>query len=997
MQHLTFHPRLILRTPRETFTAEIDEAAIRSYVQNGVAFREALYLASPRLLGAIEAAPDLPGKLLFPLVRYLVRSRYRATPFGLFAGVGTVRWDTHTRLALKAEYRRQTRLDMDYLCTLAAELERDPLLQEHLVYYPNSSLYFLGDHIRYIERNGAPVLSSVKRDPYVTAVLKKAGAGADFSALVTVLEEQGVPREEAGTFLRDMADNQLIVSELEPTVTGTDFLDRLLCVLNRAGHPAAGSLGEIQKKLRQLDEQTANDPALYSAITDRVRQLGIMPDESKLFHTVRVNVARESAGTLSCEYQEEILRVIQKMGAFPADGTSPAMYDFISRFQERYEDEEVPLLTALDTESGIGYRGHMSEDFTPLTEGITLPAREKYPSDLKWKQLQQALFRSLQKAQQDGAYEIPLPDLEPPPEMPDLAPTFAVMFRLVDQQRLFIESIGGSSATHLAGRFGHASEEIGEILHDMNAAENEHNPGVIFAEVVHLPESRTGNILARPAFRSYEIPYLAQSGLPPENRIGLRDLYVSVRNGRVVLRYGNRRVIPRLGCAHNFRNHSLPAYQFLCDLQTQGLHSCLEFSWGDIAREFIFLPRVADGRVIISPAMWQLSAPHLEAVQQPGLSQEDFECWRNRHALPRCFVLAEGDNELFVDTSHPLLLRVFLDSLQGKSRVLLKEFLGADTIPVRNAAGQPLVNQLIAFLVRNETVYDPGIKNHPESTVQRTFSLGSEWVYLKLYCGAKSADLVLENGIAPVVHVAEMNGWTNQWFFVRYHDPDNHLRVRFHLTDTGFLPDLLRLMEYHIQPFQRSGVVWKVQADTYRRELERYGYETIQAVECVFYKDSRMYLDFLRQTEGDEREELKWLWGLRNIDGLLQAAGLDFPGKKALIEDIRNRFAEEFKMDRSLKSQIDRRYRAHRSRMEEFLSEGGVLQDISLAYEPEIRNLWQGIRDTVPEKAAFEQILTSCIHMTINRLISSGQRLHELLMYDFLGRHYTTLVARANT
>ena len=993
MQHFTFHPRLILRTPRETFIAETGEAAVRSYVQNEAAFREALYLASPRLFSAVSSASDLPEKLLLPLARYVVRNRYRATPFGLFSGVGTVQWGSHTRLSLKAEFCRHTRLDMDYLCALAADLERDPRLQEQLVYYPNSSLYFLGQHLRYVERNGAPVLSSVKSDPYVRAVLEKAVGGVHFFALITALEERGISREEAGDFLRDMADNQLIVSELEPTVTGSDFLDLLIGVLNRTGHPAAVSLGEIRVMLRQLDDQATNDPAAYAGVINRVRQLGTEPDESRLFHTVRVNATSEAGSTLSCEYQEEIRRAIQKLGAFAVDGTSAAMHDFISRFQERYEDEEVPLLTALDTESGIGYRSHVSEDFTPLTEGISLPLKEKNSSDLKWKQLQKALFRSLLKAREEGAFEIPLPDLLPA-ELPVLAPSFSVMFRLVDQHRLFIESIGGSSATQLAGRFGHASEEIGEILSDIHAAENEHNPGVIFAEIAHLPESRTGNILNRLAFRSHEIPYLAQAGVPSGNRISLRDLYVSVRNGQVVLRHENQRVIPRLGCAHNFRSHSLPVYHFLCDLQTQGFQNSLEFSWGDIAREFVFLPRVADGRVIISPAMWQLSSVQLEAVQQPALTPEDFEHWQARHAIPRCFVLAEGDNELFIDTSQPLLRRVFLDSLQGKSHVLLKEFLGHESIPVRDAAGQPLVNQFIAFLIRHETVYKPLVAKHPEHlTAQRTFSLGSEWLYLKLYCGAKSADLILENGIAPIVRVAEMNGWTDQWFFIRYHDPDNHLRVRLHLTDTGFLPDLLRLMEYHIQPFQKSGGIWKIQADTYRRELERYGHEAITAVERLFSIDSRMYLDFLCQTEGDDREELKWLWGLRNIEGLLQAAGLDLPARKALMEDIRRRFADEFGMERNLKSQIDRRYRAHRSRIDEFMKESGVLQEISLAYEPEIRDLWNGILEATPEKAAFEQIITSCIHMTVNRLISSGQRLHELIMYDFLGRYYTTLAA----
>lgn len=993
MQNISFHPRLILRTPHEAFSPEINETVIREYIQNDPVFREALYLASPCLFAAFKS--DLPEKLLFPLTRYIIRNRYRATPFGLFSGVSTVQWGRDTRLSLQGEWDRYTRFDMDYLCTFARKLERDPLIREHLIYYPNSSLYLLGEEIRYVERAGTPVLNSVKNNPYVAVLLEKAASGADFSSLLETLRVQGASREEARAFLHELAEMQLIVSELEPRVTGDDFSRCISRVLDRVNHPSARAFREIRQKLTQLDRQTGNDPALYAEITELIRSTGVAADENKLFNAVRVNFCKESAGTIDREYQEEILRVIRKLHHFASGGTSAGMKDFISRFHERYEGEEIPLLTALDTESGIGYPAHTSGDYTPLTEGITLPPGDKASSRLKWKELQQVLFRSLQKAQQEGAYEIPLPFLQEDSGMPDLGPTFAVMFRLVDDHRMFIESIGGSSGTQLAGRFGHASGDIAQILQEITREENKYNPGIIFAEIVHLPESRTGNILSRPTFRDYEIPYLAQSCLPTDKRILLQDLYVSVRDNRVILRHRklNKIVIPRLGCAHNFRNHSLPVYRFLCDLQTQDFHASADFSWGEIAREFVFLPRVSEGRVIISPAMWQFSSGHLEPVQQPGLSVKDFERWRKQYRLPLCFILAEGDNELFINSSNSLLRRVFLDSIREKSNILIKEFLGDDTIPVRNAAGRAMVNQFITFLIRNEAVYDYHVETRPECTVQRAFSLGSEWVYLKFYCGAKSADLLLQHGIHPIVREAEANGWIDQWFFIRYHDPENHLRVRFHLTDTGFLQNLLRIMDHYIQPFEQNGLVWKIKSDTYRRELERYGYGAIEPIERLFNIDSRMFLDFLGQTEGDQREDLKWLWGLGNIDLFLHTAGLNTRGKKALIEKVRNQFAQEFRMDRNLKSQIDRRYRTCRKKMEEFLKNDDSLRGIPALYEKQLRNLWEEVHTIVKGQAAFERILISCIHMTVNRLISSGQRLHELVMYDFLCRHYTSQVA----
>jgi hypothetical protein len=41
-----------------------------------------------------------------------------------------------------------------------------------------------------------------------------------------------------------------------------------------------------------------------------------------------------------------------------------------------------------------------------------------------------------------------------------------------------------------------------------------------------------------------------------------------------------------------------------------------------------------------------------------------------------------------------------------------------------------------------------------------------------------------------------------------------------------------------------------------------------------------------------------------------------------------------------------------------------------------------------------DQLVGSYVHMHINRLMPTNQRLHELLIYDFLARHYQSAVAR---
>ena len=49
--------------------------------------------------------------------------------------------------------------------------------------------------------------------------------------------------------------------------------------------------------------------------------------------------------------------------------------------------------------------------------------------------------------------------------------------------------------------------------------EEAHKPDVAFAEIVHLPEGRLGNVILRPVLRGHEIPFLGRSGAPPESQL----------------------------------------------------------------------------------------------------------------------------------------------------------------------------------------------------------------------------------------------------------------------------------------------------------------------------------------------------------------------------------------------------------------------------------------------------------------------------------------------
>ena len=76
-----------------------------------------------------------------------------------------------------------------------------------------------------------------------------------------------------------------------------------------------------------------------------------------------------------------------------------------------------------------------------------------------------------------------------------------------------IESSDNVSAAKLLGRFCNGNADIHNLTKEIVEKEKKCYPDKILAEIVHIPESRTGNILRRPVLRDYEIAYLSNSGV----------------------------------------------------------------------------------------------------------------------------------------------------------------------------------------------------------------------------------------------------------------------------------------------------------------------------------------------------------------------------------------------------------------------------------------------------------------------------------------------------
>lgn len=984
---------------------------------------EAIYIASPELSNELRKwQQDLLTdekaihKLTLSLLRYILRMSTRCTPYGLFAGCATGTFSERTAVHINSidQHRRSCRLDMNYVAELADTITHIPAIREQLLFYPNNSLYRTGDSYRYAaftvkNKFRQYDLTAVRYSGYLERLLNKAANGATICTLCEHITDADISVEEAREFILEIIDSQLLVSELEPTITGEEFFSLLINRLQQLEDTT--TLHQTLVSIQELLDTTTPGIEKYLQTHRLVRELLPATNNKDLVQTDLFLSAMSN--TISEHIIQEIQDQMHSLWKLSATSKHPDLLQFCKAFSERYEEQSVPLSIALDTETGIGYGVYNSHfaAHAPLLDDIVIN-NAKAPDNITWNKMKNFRLNRYISCIQKQETEIELTD----EDINDLATgdttpipaSFYMMGSIVSESASAIDngnylfdfaSCGGPSAANLLARFCHGDTILKDKIKACLDEEAAGNPDVIFAEIIHLPEARTGNILMRPQLRDYEIVYLGNGSVPADQQLPITDLLVSVEQNNIILRSHklNKRVIPRLSTAHNFSSGSLPVYKFLCDLQFQQLRYATGWQW-DLPIETSFLPRVRYKKFILQKCSWTI-----RSKEHPSLSKSDgirahmdiFKAIRDKLRLPRYVAITERDNELFIDLDNALCVHLLVDTLLKKEQITLQEVLQTpDKCWLTGQDGRFTNEVIIPFKSTPQTLTTGA---HTQMQLpQRHFQPGSEWLYVKIYAGINTSEKILTTVIGPLIESLQERALIDKWFFIRYTDPEDHIRIRFHhTTNKAFWKTVLEELHERINREMDTTLIRKIQTDTYIREIERYGVGTMELSENIFYYDSEAVLGIINLLEGEAGEQYRWLLAIRGVDMLLEDLCYSLRAKTAFLKRLQVHFFREFGSSPALQTQLNNSYRNHMRDIASFLDQqqdavNGIEEAIALL---EIRSsrIKQQVQNIPVDKR--DDLTSSYIHMFLNRMLSSNQRKHELVIYHFLSKYYDSKLA----
>lgn len=906
-----------------------------------------------------------------------------------------------------------------------------------------------------------------------------------------------IAADDAALFVSDLIDSQLVVTGIALQVTGDEPLDGLIDDLEQcvrrgretAGDAASrrepgptaesivGALRGLRPALDALDRSGLAAPeASCRAIDEILAELPVPVESDRRFQVELIKPAAssldgvdgetggapaagpgESGITVHRRVIDDIARGVELLARLSDARPSPALARFREALIARHGDRRVPLGEALDEDLGVGFdtRDGPGAAVSPLLEGLPFVAGGSAgdpAAGVRFTPRHAYLLRRLQALDRDCELVLDDRDLaaltpEKPAILPDALSTLATVAARSSQAidageyRVRVDHAAGPSGARLLGRFCHGSRELVAAVRDHLRAEEALRPDRVFAEVVHLPAGRVGNVLCRPALREYEIAYLGRSGLEPEKRLEIRDLEVSVVGDRVVLwsRRLGREVVPRSTTAHAYERG--PAvYRFLCALAEQDGDS-VAWSWGPLAASR-FLPRVRHGRVVLSRARWLLDnhdlaplaataavgrrGPRSDAPPDVRPIDRDAATFQRREGavaglraargLPRHVLLAEADRELWLDLDEPFgadaLVQAGIDAIRSRRNIVLIEpAFGLDELCVTGPEGRFSHELHVSFIRARQPSASKSESASASGSAsgQRRFAPGSEWLDARIYCGPSAIDRVLLGAIVPLMHeLVGPDTGIDRWFFVRFDQPDWHLRVRVHgdpdLLHRQVLPALHRALAPLGDPGPDAGtargVIWRIQLDTYEREVTRYGGPfAIETCERIFCADSDAVGQILALCQG--HDDARWRLALAGVDGLLGDFALDIPARRAVVDRVRQSMERDLVgdlvIDTGFRRQLGVRFRAERSRLaallagrpaDPVLTAGcSVLSARSSRIRPlcaELRAHCEAGKSTQP----IVGILTSLAHMHLDRLLRSAHRAQELVIYELLSRHY---------
>lgn len=916
---------------------------------------ETLAVSSRESYEALHRLED-PGKsrasdqMLSTLLKYYIRLTTRPTPYGLFSGVslGTFGEENHLVLSDADQHVKRARVDMEWLYAVIQKIESIPAVRMALRVRFNDYVYQQGDRLEKPNKTSLQLNSTdnevgttIRYTRQVQAVQELAKEFIVFSELLQEMSKRNpdVPLEVIEAFLNQLLENEFLLSELRPPMVNTDALTYVLNILahiegSGEAEDYRNHLATIQSDIARYNtDKIGSGLADFNAITEKMQSLH--KSDNCLQVDLRTNT---DCNVLSSRLKQELEEFVAAMLRItPEYQVSDEYATYINQFVERYGfSAEVPVLELLDIDCGLGAPSYYGQG------AVRRPAPQRQESQ-KELRLKRVLKSKTMLALKGGQRSFELTDQDidyiagnETPDRPDAPEDFLPSFELFlmahphknneTQYAFTVAPVFASNGIGKGlGRFRDMfSEEETAGFREQSKLQKERLSEYVFVETAEVPErGRTSNVAMNESDCDYQL-MLSSNSCEGKERISIDDLYVSAdpSSRRLVIR--SRRLNKKvLLLSSSMLNPSFGsnALRFLKEVSSKYRYDPITAFSSVTSSSDEYSPRITYRHIIVKPETWIVTKDVLDwsdDKEESFLSR--FQAFREKWDMPRYVLLTHYDNRLLFDLENSMHLHeIFNIVKRQRSRpITMMEMtcMGEGYAAQDGTDGHYVTEIVVPFMASGnssigqpmESGYLPTLsdvrRNAMKIQQQESVLLpGSDnWLYFKLYGNTKRRGELLTLLYEQMESMVQKRQ-IRKYFFIRYSDPEPHLRVRVQAIQRDDVPQTFGLFMEWFDELRQRGLLSNIVIDTYQRETERYGGpELIGKAEEYFFHDSRTVLNILRKRQVEKLELNPDYIGISFLVMALTAFGLSLDE----IENHLNRKAGQ--------NELRKEYQADRKR-----------------------------------------------------------------------------------
>ncbi|MEK4197960.1 lantibiotic dehydratase [Cytobacillus sp. FSL K6-0265] len=994
-----------------------------SYTDNLV-IKEALLLASPSLYDSLEYLYRNPEEkktkqLMSSLYRYINRMSTRPTPFGLFSGVTTGEFSQYTQINIGdvKKHKKRSRPDMEWLLKLIFTIELDKLLIDEIKVSKNNLVTKVGARLKipYAVRNKNNQEISINLTEPVEFILNNSADWILFKDLIEKLQikYRTMPKEMLKDFVLELINQEVLLTELRPPLQTPSPFDYLLEQLKKIdmGQNYIKDLLEIKKIINAYDKQPIGEGIHhYKKLKDKMQSL-IKTDKvlqvDTLLHT--------SNNRLNKFVGEEFAIAAECLWSLSSLPTRPYTHlqDYQKIFVENYGTyTEVPILELLSEELGLGIPdGYKDNNVTPSSI-LSTPIQQKLldvillgiKNNDKTIYLEDDLVKEAKR----------LKKIESAPDSYELyGEIIAESADAIDAGNFEIilsPLVGSREAGQTFGRFFDIIDPnvLQEFKNTHSKLQDMIGYNSVFVEASYLSASlRTNNLTLGEKYRDYELT-IGTNNLNKNKKIDINDICVVSSSTQLffISKKLQKEVIFVGGNMLNYQ--SSPAiYKFMREVSESRITH-----WNPLDKNFLvnlpYVPRIKYKKTILSPAKWRFSKQILESESFLNDSDEkwinSFQHWRKKWKIPRYVFMTYADNRILLDLQNSYSILEIKNQIKKTPNISLIENIVLNRKGLKNEFGwvkdennKSFTMECVVPLVKNNNSIPKASLD--VAKIQRSASTinkkeinklpGENYFYTKLYIPNELQDKFIINELQPFALEMIEKKIIENYFFMRYKDTKDHLRIRFKGSSKLLNHTLFNEFITLAKQWFNNGIIKKYSIDTYEREINRYGGpQLIDIAENFFYYDSLVTLKKVSLINSKKVKLPKEAVAVISIIDFLHQTGLSYDEQISFLERFvsKDDFMDEYRNYRKHLVKISDPYNAWEGLQNDdsinslhdcLLTRGTVLRK----YFVEIDRLEQ-LGDSWNSKYS---ILNSLIHMHCNRLMGINRKL-ETKTYAF-ARH----------